>query len=50
MTVDSSTVEYRLMFNNVSSGDIGSYKCEATNKAGTVEKRVILNLFGEYSH
>ena len=45
VAMDSITIE--LMFSNVSSGNIGSYRCEATNGAGTVEERVILNLMGE---
>ena len=47
VTVDSITFEYHLLFSSVSDGDIGSYKCEATNDAGTDEDRVILNLIGK---
>ena len=44
--LNATSFEYRLIFGSVSDSDIGSYKCEATNDAGTVEDMVILSQVG----
>lgn len=49
--VSGSTNKYaiKLVVNNVSPDDSGSYKCEAKNKLGQMSANVNLNLQGLYS-